>query len=252
MTEMRNVLKSRLTAGILILVVVCLGIVFAGDVIVKEGVIEGVKFKSTGCTATGTKAVAFGYETVASEPYSTAMGYQTEASGDYSTAMGAGATASGGLSTAIGFGTTTTESGMGSIAMGYLTTASNTNSTAMGTSTTASGSNSTAMGYVTTAGPANYTTAIGKYSTNDIADSFTVGYGTYETDAVDFRVQSGQVNVYGDLDVSQKITTGTLVLPVKTDTDDPASPVEGQIYVNTYDNKVRVYADGDWRDLATW
>jgi len=35
---MKKVLrKSRLTAGILVLVVVCLGIVFAGDVIVKEG-----------------------------------------------------------------------------------------------------------------------------------------------------------------------------------------------------------------------
>jgi hypothetical protein len=33
---------------------------------------------------------------------------------------------------------------------------------------------------------------------------------------------------------------------------DPASPVDGQIYVNTYDNKVRVYADGAWRNLATW
>ena len=46
---MKRVLKkSNLAAGILILVVVCLGIVLAGDVIVKEGVIEGVKFKSTG------------------------------------------------------------------------------------------------------------------------------------------------------------------------------------------------------------
>ena len=43
-----------------------------------------------------------------------------------------------------------------------------------------------------------------------------------------------------------------LVLPVKTTTGDPASPTEGQIYVNTFDNKVRVYADAAWRDLATW
>jgi len=27
---------------------------------------------------------------------------------------------------------------------------------------------------------------------------------------------------------------------------------EGLIYVNTVDKKVRCYADGDWRDLATW
>ena len=43
-----------------------------------------------------------------------------------------------------------------------------------------------------------------------------------------------------------------LVLPVKTDTGDPSSPVEGQTYVNTADKKVRVYADAAWRDLATW
>lgn len=43
-----------------------------------------------------------------------------------------------------------------------------------------------------------------------------------------------------------------MLLPVKTTTGDPGSPVEGQIYVNTYDNKIRVYADGAWRDLATW
>lgn len=42
------------------------------------------------------------------------------------------------------------------------------------------------------------------------------------------------------------------VIPVKTDTGDPGSPVEGQLYVNTFDNKIRVYADGAWRDLATW
>jgi len=41
-------------------------------------------------------------------------------------------------------------------------------------------------------------------------------------------------------------------LPIKDDTGDPADPVEGQIYVNTSDNKVRVYADAAWRDLVTW
>ncbi len=41
-------------------------------------------------------------------------------------------------------------------------------------------------------------------------------------------------------------------LPVKTTTGDPASPATGDTYVNTFDNKVRTYADGAWRDLATW
>ncbi len=43
-----------------------------------------------------------------------------------------------------------------------------------------------------------------------------------------------------------------LVLPVKTTAGNPASPVEGQCYVNTSDNAVRVYADSAWRDLVTW
>lgn len=43
---MKKVLrKSRFVAGILILVVVCLGLVLAGDVIVKEGTVEGEVFK---------------------------------------------------------------------------------------------------------------------------------------------------------------------------------------------------------------
>lgn len=63
---------------------------------------------------------------------------------------------------------------------------------------------------------------------------------------------SAKLDVVGDMEVTGKATVGTLILPVKTTTGDPASPVEGQIYVNTSDNKVRVYADGAWRDLATW
>lgn len=43
-----------------------------------------------------------------------------------------------------------------------------------------------------------------------------------------------------------------IVLPVKTDTGDPSTPAEGQLYVNTSDNTVRVFADAAWRDLATW
>ena len=43
-----------------------------------------------------------------------------------------------------------------------------------------------------------------------------------------------------------------LKLPVKTTTGDPSSPVNGDMYVNTFDNTVRVFADAAWRDLATW
>jgi len=87
--------KSNLGKCILVLILFVSVFVFAGDVVVKEGVIEGVKFKSTGCTATGTKAVAFGDSTEASGDYSTAMGSYTEASGSGSTAMGLCTTAGG-------------------------------------------------------------------------------------------------------------------------------------------------------------
>jgi len=46
-------------------------------------------------------------------------------------------------------------------------------------------------------------------------------------------------------------TAAEVLLPLKSDTGDPTG-VEGLIYVNTFDNAVRVYADGAWRDLATW
>ena len=177
---MKKVLrKSNFVAGILILVVVCLGIVFAGDVIFKEGVIEGVKFQSTDCLATGLKAVAFGYHTTASEDYSTAMGYHTTASGEYSTAMG------------------------------YYTTASGPRSTALGENSTAGGYRSIAIGYFTTAGaytplPAAYTTAIGSSFTNNIRDSFAVGYGQK-----DFSVESGLVTVHNDLYVTDDVSAHT-------------------------------------------
>ena len=48
------------------------------------------------------------------------------------------------------------------------------------------------------------------------------------------------------------IESTVLTLPVKTTTGDPSGPVDGDMYVNTFDNKIRVYADAAWRDLATW
>jgi len=155
---MKKVLrKNNLVAGILVLVVVCLGIVLAGDVIVKEGVVESVNFQSTGCAATGTKAVAFGYK--------------TEASGDYSTAMGVGSL-------------------VWTEASGYC-------STAIGMMAIATGDYSTAIGSSLRAGSARCTTAIGKSFTNDVQDSFAVGYF-----GEDFRVVSGLVTVHNNLYVN--------------------------------------------------
>jgi parallel beta-helix repeat protein len=42
---------------------------------------------------------------------------------------------------------------------------------------------------------------------------------------------------------------GGLNLPVKTTACDPTHAVEGVLYLNTADNKLRVFADGDWRTL---
>lgn len=186
---MKKLLKSKVVVAILILLVVCLGIVFAGDVIVKQGEIEGVKFKSTGCTAEGTKAVAFGNITTADGDYSTAMGSYTTANGDYSTAMGSITTASEDHSTAMGYGTTadadystamgysTTASGDYSTAMGYYTTASGTKSTAMGDSSIASGGSSTAMGQITQASGAS-STAMGTLTMATGIVSTAMGFDT--------------------------------------------------------------------------
>ena len=40
-------------------------------------------------------------------------------------------------------------------------------------------------------------------------------------------------------------------LIVKTDTGDPASGLEGQHCINTFDNTLKMYAEGAWRSIAT-
>ncbi len=57
------------------------------------------------------------------------------------------------------------------------------------------------------------------------------------------RIDATRVNV---------LSVSFLKLPVKTTTGDPSSPVNGDMYVNTFDNAVRVFADAAWRDAATW
>lgn len=39
---------------------------------------------------------------------------------------------------------------------------------------------------------------------------------------------------------------------VKTDTGHPSNPREGTLEINTFDNKVFIYADAGWRQIATW
>lgn len=70
----------------------------------------------------------------------------------------------------------------------------------------------------------------------------------------DFVISSDSAELFAaESDDSGTRLGGTHVkLPVKATTGDPSSPADGWMYVNTSDNKVRVYADGAWRDLATW
>jgi hypothetical protein len=201
-----------------------------------SNLLETDVLKGRGCIATGENAVALGYSTTASGDWSTAFQYEATASGDWSIAMGYQAIAS--KSDAVAIQGDAQATGLYSKAIGIGTKATSVWSSAFGNWATAS---------------AGYSMALGAYTINNVSNSLSVGYGSdVGNERVDFRVRSGQVNVYGDLDVSQKVTMATLILPVKTTTGDPANPVEGQIYVNTSDNKVRVYADGAWRDLATW
>ncbi|UCG46256.1 MAG: hypothetical protein JSU94_12200 [Phycisphaerales bacterium] len=71
---MNTTLKYRLAAILLVLTVVAIGSLIGGDVIVKQGTVEGDNFKSTGCTASGTKSVALGTNTTASNTNSFAIG----------------------------------------------------------------------------------------------------------------------------------------------------------------------------------
>ncbi len=43
-----------------------------------------------------------------------------------------------------------------------------------------------------------------------------------------------------------------LKLPVKTTTGDPASPVDGDMYLNTFDNVLRLRADAAWRTVFSY
>ena len=43
-----------------------------------------------------------------------------------------------------------------------------------------------------------------------------------------------------------------LRIPVKEDTGDPEVAYNGQIYLNTFDDKVKIYADGAWRTLLDY
>jgi hypothetical protein len=39
---------------------------------------------------------------------------------------------------------------------------------------------------------------------------------------------------------------------IKATTGSPSNPYEGLMEINTFDNKVRMYADAGWRELVSW
>ena len=45
---------------------------------------------------------------------------------------------------------------------------------------------------------------------------------------------------------------GGMSLPLKPTHGDPAKPVDGVLYLNTFDRKLSVYANGEWRNLQSW
>lgn len=71
------------------------------------------------------------------------------------------------------------------------------------------------------------------------------------TDRIGLAVGGSQMVDFGPTRVSI-YNTDFLKVPIKNSTGDPSSPVNGDIYVNTVDNKARVYCDSAWHDMAAW
>ncbi len=71
-------------------------------------------------------------------------------------------------------------------------------------------------------------------------------------DQIIWELTNGETEIMRLNTTRLDISATFLQLPVKTTTGDPSSPANGDTYVNTFDNKIRCYADGVWRDLATW
>jgi len=63
------------------------------------------------------------------------------------------------------------------------------------------------------------------------------------------NITVGEVATLGSVLID---AAGYLRLPYKTDTGDPAGGTEGRLYVNLYDNALRLYADGAWRSVYAW
>ena len=153
----RNILAGTvllgLTAGI------CAP-VWAADGKVGSYNFIGDKLYIDNSSATGERAVAFGYDTVASGAKSFAMGHGSQAKKDFSVAFGYETIADGPRSFVTGFKSRAL--GEDSSAWGYQTVASGSTATSKGKQTIAVGNGATTWGYQT---------IVGK-----IADNYTVDY----------------------------------------------------------------------------
>lgn len=61
--------------------------------------------------------------------------------------------------------------------------------------------------------------------------------------------QNGQVLTY---ESSTQLWKNKANHTAKSTTGNPATGIEGEICINTFDNNVKIYADGGWRQIATW
>jgi hypothetical protein len=62
-------------------------------------------------------------------------------------------------------------------------------------------------------------------------------------------VADGQVLTY---ESSTGLWKNKSTTTTKATTGNPASGIEGQICINTFDNNVKIYAEGGWRQIASW
>jgi hypothetical protein len=62
-------------------------------------------------------------------------------------------------------------------------------------------------------------------------------------------VADGQVLTY---ESSTGLWKNKPTTTTKATTGNPASGIEGQICINTFDNNVKIYAEGSWRQIASW
>ncbi|HPF00729.1 MAG: hypothetical protein AB7V36_14665 [Bacteroidales bacterium] len=208
-------------------------------------------------SATGYNSSAIGYSVTASGDYSTALGSLTMSSGDCSTAMGAMSMSSGDYSMTMGY--VTSAYGNYSTALGYYSTASGNASTAMGYYSTASGSYSTAMGYSITALSANEH-VFGRYNTSysplnvtgwDAADRlFVIGNGAGPSNLSDAMVvlKNGHIGI--GISTPARTLHVNSVMRLQPTAIAPASPAEGDMYMNATTHKLMVYDGSIWQ--ACW